>query len=301
MAAKKEEIPTYLPLDQFTEWAASKNRATYESPSRGGVFRSPMWEFVRLMKAHPDLRALSAKDAYAKIASFLCWNRFPHSEDPMMEFLTTWDKIRVPAGDDILVNAFTLAKERQLRVKDSVSPNCLLILTTAFHLQRLRPDDYINLPVERLGKLLNVNPRTISMYLAWAKKHGYLSQRTKGHAFSHQAARYKFRQDYFDPATLEERNAGSDSPFHKDSKEFKDSEDLKESDDPRRNLKRNEEPERQGGFPGGLRDFERKVQNLGAGVALNSVGTISPDKRREAERQKAFLLEKDAAKRRKNS
>src|SRR5215831_18076078 len=73
--------------------------------------------------------------------------------------LVTWDKVRVPAGEDILVLAVGLARDKPLTLRNPISKNYSRVVSIAAHLQNLRPGDYINLPVARLGEILGVNDR----------------------------------------------------------------------------------------------------------------------------------------------
>ncbi len=200
LANDPERIPTQLPLPDYFRWAWEQNNAHRVSISRGSThgFRSAMWEFVRYMAAHPKLRGLGADAAFGLLAPIelkrgtrrLAWPElFPDSDDPAVEFLSTWKKVRVPAGDDILVLAVGLARDRPIKLRNPISEKYSRFVSIASHLQFLRPGDYINLPVERLAKILSVGTRTVSYYSQQAQNDGYLRRIAKHHALSHQAAR----------------------------------------------------------------------------------------------------------------
>lgn len=225
MARDADTIPTDLPLPEYLEWALDRNSKQYEAQLRKGLFVSPLFEFVRCAKAHPQLEKLTAMEAFERLRALRWRDVFPASDDPETEFLATWAKVRVPVGKDILVLAASLAKEKPLQPTNCISPAYARYLSIAGRLQELRPGDYITLPVVRLGQILGVGERTISHYSALARKDGYLNPIAKHHALSHQAAKYTFYCERFNMETGEELT-GKDSPhFHTHtlncSKEYK--------------------------------------------------------------------------------
>jgi hypothetical protein len=174
-------ISTELPLDEYILRSWKLNAELRRADVKEGVFRSPMWHFVRLCAAHPQLRGRPAMDAFQRVgkvkpkglnAVFMWAEMFPDSDDPEIEFIATWDRVRVPAGDDILAMAVALAKERPLQPRNCISPGYGLYVSIAGRLQELRPGNYINLPVERLAKALGVKETTVSYYAQCAKKMG---------------------------------------------------------------------------------------------------------------------------------
>ena len=114
---KRDELPLHLPLAEYVAWACEQNNRQYRPPGRHDKFRTPLFEFVRLCKAHPELRGLNSDDALGKLNGFDWVRAFRLSEDPLIEFLTTWDKVRVAAGDDILANAIGLARQKPLKLR----------------------------------------------------------------------------------------------------------------------------------------------------------------------------------------
>ena len=157
-----DHIPVELPLGKFLKWAIERNYTYYKAQLSKGEFVSPLFQFVRYLRAYPKLAQLSAAETF-EVLSELPWQEvFPDSDDPEIEFLATWDKVRVAAGEDILDLAVARARERQLRLLRPLTESYSLVLDIAFQLQCLRPDDYITLPVERLGKILNRTARTVS-------------------------------------------------------------------------------------------------------------------------------------------
>src|SRR5207237_7752389 len=76
-------------------------------------WRTPLWEFVRIATAQPELAGISAEQAAAAVEESLMRltkNADPwiscfgdsDSDDPKVEFIQTWDRVRLPAGMDML-------------------------------------------------------------------------------------------------------------------------------------------------------------------------------------------------------
>jgi len=234
-----------------------------------------MWEFVRLCAAHPKLRGLSATDALRQISAVklrdgrpLSWDCFD-SDDPQAEFFATWDKVRVPAGDDILALAIALAKERPLHPRNCISPKYVLYVSIAGRLQELRPGDYINLPVTRLGKALDVEERTVSYYADLAKRNGIISRIAGHHKPSGTAAKYVFHVERFDMETGEELDHSSEnaSDFHKDCKDTNDCEESEETHEEDMTGTTSKESKRVAGTAGLEFDSEREIEKKGANSA----------------------------------
>jgi hypothetical protein len=259
-----------------------------------------MWDFVRACAAHPDLKGSSAEEALelirkARVRSgykLVLWSQmFPESDDPDVEFLATWDSIRIPAGQDILGLAVALAKEKPLKLLKPISAKYSELLSIAYRLQILRPDDHICLPVLRLGEALHVSPRMVSFYTKQARRSGYLILLRKHHQPSGNAAKYAFACERFDSETREEIAPSNKNPhFHKDYEELKDSEDCEGSDDSRETSRIVKESERQEG-PSGLKG--KKDGNLG-NSRVESVlkPTTNTDTRKLLQTQITFLHKK---------
>ena len=299
-ASDRERVPTQLPLPDYFRWAWEQNNAHRDSIRRGATdgFRSAMWEFVRRMAAHPELRGLQAEDAFRLLSVIevkradrrLSWPElFPDSDDPAIEFHSTWEKVRVPYGDDMLVLAVGSARDRPMKLRNSISEKYSLYVSIAAHLQCLRPGDYINLPVERLATILGVETRTVSYYSQQAQNDGYLRRIAKHHALSRQAARYTFACERFNTETGEELTEEVSPHFHKDSKESEDLEDLKESHDQRETSRTEEEPERRKGLSGFKSDFERTSGKLRAGFSRKNGGVGFAERQKELKEQARFL------------
>ena len=294
-----ERIPTELPLAKYVQWAWRQNDEHYEPPSTGKAFRTPMWEFVRLCAAHPALRKRSAPYAFQQVdrvrlrdsdRSFPWEEWFPDSDDPRMEFIATWDKVRIPAGADILALAVALADEKPLKPRLSIPEGYSRYVSIAGRLQELRGEDYINLPVERLGTILDVDPRTVSYYAAFARSYGLLERIAKAHKPSGQAAKYLFHCERFDMNSGEELLSAEDAHFHKDGKDVKDFQESKESDEQAATRRISEDAKRPEARAGFAVDFQKNGRTLlGAQSAIKIDANRMAERRNELKRQCAFI------------
>jgi hypothetical protein len=260
-----------------------------------------MWEFVRSCKAHPTLSGLSATNALQQINKIRLrdgdlgfpWEEgFPDSDDPRMEFVATWDKVRVPFGADILDMAVATAKQKSLKPRNCISESYRFYVSIAGRLQELRPGDYINLPVERMAKAIGVAPRMVSNYAQVAKKSGLITLIAKHHKPSAQAAKYVFHCERFNMDTGEELPPAKDLHFHKDYEEYEDNEEPKDNHEQRKTSRTSEGAERPSGRTGLGIDFQGKAGKPRA-VGPSKIGPNPPSQRREElKRQSEFLTKK---------
>jgi hypothetical protein len=174
-------------------------------------WQSPMWEFARLAKAHPSIGMLSGSEAADVIEKHMKgWPRpgesesiwedlFPDAggaEDVLSDFMHSWDRVRFLPGTDPLGNALRKAEACPLQPPIRRGEGFARFISLAGWLQ-VFPDGPIMLPVEKLGKLLGVEPRTISRYRQWAVEDGLL-QLVKPHDRPNgRATEFRFAVDRF--------------------------------------------------------------------------------------------------------
>jgi hypothetical protein len=182
--------------------------------SVGSGWCSPTWQFARIAKGHPELWHLSASEAVEKIEALLgaaVWGRFVESDDPRVEFLATWDKIRLPGSSDILESALDMANFRPLKPWIKHSAFYCRFVSLAGHLQRYLPGQPIALPVERIAQVLGVKYQTVCNYRNLAVQDGLLAKVDK-HVPHHKAATYLFAAARFDWHTGEQISLPSAAP-----------------------------------------------------------------------------------------
>jgi hypothetical protein len=165
---------------------------------------SPLFHFCRLVKAHPDMEAVTARQALKRVEQVLRGWRggIPEGrkgmgdweawfgvarEDAQVEILDAWDKVRYLPGQTPLDNALRSARECPLVLRDEETARRAdgypLFVSVAGWLQVAMGDRAIMLPVELLAKALGVKPMTVSRYRRWAVEDGYL----------HEVRPYEFR------------------------------------------------------------------------------------------------------------
>jgi hypothetical protein len=127
--------------------------------------------------------------------------------DGREEFLVTLEQVRVPEGTSLLEVALERAQALPLQTIVRHSPGYRRFVSIAGHLQRARrPGQTIQLPVEKFGKLLAVDPKMISQYRKWAIEEAILRQVRKHNSAAGLAAEFIFDVDKFDWHTGRQRS-----------------------------------------------------------------------------------------------
>src|SRR3954453_8746877 len=68
---RRADLPTHLPLSEYLSWCVKQHRLCAASPLRFHVWRSPLWTFARLAKAHDELNGLTRGQAFRRIEGVL--------------------------------------------------------------------------------------------------------------------------------------------------------------------------------------------------------------------------------------
>ncbi len=206
-----------------------------DEPSSAG-YRTRLWEFVRMLRGHPDLRNLDARNALAAICGavqkfcfrdedpWFDWLQF--SEDDEVEFLTTWGKVSFPNGVDLLKEAVDRAKVRPLIPESGRTrrnEKYEEFVSVAGHLQNLLgPEVNICLPCEKFAEIIQVDPGMISRYRDLAKMDGYIEEMVPYHWSSSgkgKATEFQFDVDRFPelqeplPTAEPDDRSGGDRPL----------------------------------------------------------------------------------------
>lgn len=285
-----ESIPKQLALREFFYWAWAKHLKR-ERRGPGETYRSPMFDFIRDMQAHPDMKGLSASEALQRLKSIkiertgksLSWVKmFPDSEDPETEFLSTWDQILIPAGEDFLEYACSLAQQKPVSLRNPISEKYARFCSIALHLPVLRRAKHITLPRVRLGEILGVSGRTVCDLVRVGIQNGFVVPQEKAHPLTHAAAKYRFACERFDPETLKEKELKPEEESHF-NKDFEDSEGFEDSKDSGGISRTAEEHEGISGSQGVKEDFERLSRILGGEIS-HKKGAPIPIQRREKAR-----------------
>jgi hypothetical protein len=185
-----------------------QNRGDYEwleNEDRENQWKTPMFDFCRAAKAHPDLHALPADVALRVVADALAVAleaRGDYAEDPddkdeifriafncrsedfepVIEFVSIWPRIKYPVGHGPLDLAVERGDRSPLTPLRQHSKNYRRFVSTAGWLQKIRGTDVIYLPVHHLAPMFGCTAQSISRYrdiaeeeglLAFVKKHTY--------------------------------------------------------------------------------------------------------------------------------
>lgn len=184
--------PWWEPLPKFLVWACEQQLNRDRTRE---AWESPLFHFTRLAKAHPDISKFAAADALEKIRDALLGQMRHHpafegdpfatafgvsEDDAVPEFLDVWDKVRVIGGGSPLDAAYRMSQQETLGLSDEehrrrgFAAKYVTFLSFAMHLQVIADSRPILLPVERVAKLLDVQPMTVSRYRQWAIQDGWL-------------------------------------------------------------------------------------------------------------------------------
>jgi hypothetical protein len=155
-------------------------------------WQSSMFFFVRCLRSHPDLGALSAADAWDEIsAPFADWetvletvlDTYDDVDAAEAEFHTCWPKIRCPTGREPIQEAYHRAHDEPIIFDpDRISQNTAkykLFLSLSGWLQVCIGPSSIFLPVRKIAQLVGVSTYTISMYRGLAVEDGFLFETEK--------------------------------------------------------------------------------------------------------------------------
>jgi hypothetical protein len=231
-------LPSRLSLAAYLRQAVGHSRAeSEERPAE--CWESPLWGFLRLAKAHPELIKADAGEALRRVERVLmAWNKaadLPRGADPWgewfdveqedarAEFFEAWDKIRLLPGRTPLEAALELARATPLILRPEERrtrpPGYTAFVSLAGWLQVVAGDQNILLPVEDVGRLLRCSPRTVSSYRRWAAQDGYL-RLVRGHVFRSkdevgQATEFRFDVRLFG-ALLERAAPGTAEAFSRE-------------------------------------------------------------------------------------
>lgn len=211
---KQAPSPT-LPLEDYILEAA---RIDAEWLRRSeGKGRRAGWEFVRALKARPDLRAkrtaLAAwKSIAPAITKLLEGSPCPGTEhlreigsaegDLAATFVLNWKKCRMVYGETEIDRASELAKLYPLSRGDDEDlfehlESYRRVLSLAGWLQWVRGDRPIFLPVRKVGELAGCSHERAAELIRLACSEGYLAPGERSDRAQRRAAEFRFRVEFF--------------------------------------------------------------------------------------------------------
>jgi len=214
--------PSSLSLEWHIVASHAHNLEKLESPKSSKGYQTPLWEFTRAMKVHPQIDSCSSGNALARVEEvFDGWTKcangpcalfssrrglksiddvwlllfreihlrrgvpaVPSAEDARVEFMNTLEAARFAAGADPLDCAFNLAQRSPLELPcgSNRGDGYAMFVSLAGWLQNIMGDRPIGLPCDAIGKLLAVTGTSVSRYRKWATESGFI-RKVKDHAF----------------------------------------------------------------------------------------------------------------------
>ena len=174
--------------------AIAAEEAIRDEMRRGGVRRSPMFEFAQYLRGCPEFQGLDAYAALTLVRKSLeadgesLPELLDEYDDPEASLLKMWNIVVFPETFEAAVR---LAQQRPIEEEKFVSKGYSAFRSLCAHLQELSGDAPIIVPCERFAAALNVSPRTISTYRDVGVKMGLLKLVTGADYFAHKAARFR--------------------------------------------------------------------------------------------------------------
>lgn len=173
--------------------AYEKNEAVIESHENkdGFNYLSPLFNFVRGIKAHPDFLNVGPATALRRVETWLReegmeWENFREirdESDAVAEFTDAWLKVKYGFGGDPLVEARFYAQNSEVKVtfpaSVRITPGYQEFGAALYYLQRLRGDQEIFLPTRRMAHVFDRCNQTISQWKQQAERDGLLTQRKR--------------------------------------------------------------------------------------------------------------------------
>jgi hypothetical protein len=222
-------LPSSLPFEAYLPLAVDEYERHEREDEQAG-WTTPLFYFVRLIKAHPTAGKASVQAVLAEIErvmvgwrhglsrekralhdAWLAWLEVSR-EDAHAEFFGAWEKVRYLPGRSPLANALEQAERfpsfgLRPEVKAKRPPGYERFISLAGWLQVGMGNSYILLPVEEVAEVLEVKTATVSRYRRWAVEDGYLKE-VEGYerpGKGHKGKATVFRFDVTKFETLQER------------------------------------------------------------------------------------------------
>jgi hypothetical protein len=156
----------------------------YDNPDfrRDGEYKHQHWDMVGALKGVSPMASLEGYRAIPILKQVLDAHGYSltdlgyESEGAAIDDLEAlWENRKMALREAPLEAAVRMAKAKPIEFQTTrISENYQLFLNIGYRLQEMRGDEFIVLPVVRLGKILGVSWRRVTDYRRYAKKDGYL-------------------------------------------------------------------------------------------------------------------------------
>jgi hypothetical protein len=185
----KNGVPTSLTLEEYVRAAYQYDQA-HPLLNEPGNWHSPLFNFVRLVKGHPQFRMLEASEALERIECIMMtwgcdrgvdvWKQYllveEDADELRLDFLNCWGEVKFPVGYEPLKDALRKADVAPLKPPKAGGPGFQRFVSLAGWLQERQGDQNIMLPLEKLSALLDVSTHTIHLYRKNAIAQGLLKE-----------------------------------------------------------------------------------------------------------------------------
>jgi len=214
-AIEQRRPPTQLPLATYLEFACryQRDRTADDEPEYGVDWRQPLFHFVRVAKAHPELAHLSDYRAFHTIERTLrtfslrgwdVWEKYLgiEGETARDEFALAWGTVKAPVGCDPASLAARRAGQTPLFTKADVpalrSPRYVKLISVCAWLSS-EPDGRFFLSRRKAAALISCDERHAGRLLSLAVRDGFLHRVRRHHPSDRKADEYMFALDPLPP------------------------------------------------------------------------------------------------------
>jgi hypothetical protein len=162
---------------------AQLEESDYPFEGRSEDFKHRYWDMVRELKNDSNMVSLPghlAIPVLRQVVGDLTALGYETEDDASDDLESIWDKVKLAAREAPLSAAARMADQCPIKFQTArLSIVYQRLLNIGYQLQVMRGNDYISLPVVRLGEILRVNPRRVSDYRTFAQHDGFLHEVAK--------------------------------------------------------------------------------------------------------------------------
>jgi hypothetical protein len=173
----------------------------YQEDKSGLDYKTPLFDFIRYCRSVPQLGHLDAFVALDRVQAIMKLKDLAFSDfecldeiEGEIEFISTWDAVKIPAGSDPVTQAVHEAAslpDDALILPANTPSQLLAFLKIAVCLQRMNLDTSVALPVDRLGKELAISGMSVSRLRAVAERRGWIKKTHKHNHLLKKAALFR--------------------------------------------------------------------------------------------------------------
>jgi len=211
-AGVEEPQPSSAELAKFVRDALAENRARWRRAREDRRFLDPVFECLRILKAHAEFSDLPVEDATTLVQSLVpsFWNDLPSetslgdTADPVSAFLDGWDSVQSPEGSESkLASLIRVAAERVAarplsskrfgpRLAKPLYAETRAFLALLEELQLEFGSESFPLPQKLAAEILGCEQTQISRRVRIAMRFGLLRRERKASRSHRRAAEYRF-------------------------------------------------------------------------------------------------------------